>query len=372
MTKFWTLLLAAVALLAAALLGARYSGVDIAGWSGFSRLTATGEAPKQQAKPQGGKRGPAPVETQKAALARISDDIGAIGTLLADESVAIAPETSGRVAKVMFEDGAAVEAGTPLFRFDTDLAQSDLEEARARLRLAEANYQRNEKLRKSGNVAESAFEEALSGRDVARAAVESAEVRLAKLTISAPFSGRLGFRTVSEGAYVTAGTPLVQLDKVDQLQVSFSVPELAQQALAAAERVDVVADALPGERFTVVISAPSIDVNGRALQVRAELANEGGKLRPGLLVRVTVKGPEREAVMVPEAAIVQRGQGAILFKVVDGKAQQLRVSLGKRQQGMVELREGVAAGDVVVTAGNARLSDGAEVEIVSTAASAAE
>jgi membrane fusion protein (multidrug efflux system) len=274
----------------------------------------------------------------------------------------------------LFEDGAAVEAGTPLFRFDTDLAQSDLEEARARLRLAEANYERNQKLRKSGNVAESAYEEALSGRDVARAAVQSAEVRLAKLTIPAPFSGRLGFRTVSEGAYVTAGTPLVQLDKVDRLQVSFSVPELSQRALEAAERVEVVADALPGESFTAEISAlaPVIDVNGRALQVRAELANEGMKLRPGLLVRVTVKGPPREAVMVPEAAIVQRGQGAIVFKVVDGKAQQLRVSLGKRMRGLVEVREGLSAGDVVVTAGNARLSDGAEVQIVSTAASAAE
>ena len=371
--KFWTLLLAAAVLLAAAALGARYSGVDIASWSGLSRFTAAGKAPQPQA---GGpaKRGPAPVETQKAALSSISDDIGAIGTLLADESVAIAPETSGRVAKVMFEDGASVEAGTPLFRFDTDLAQSDLEEARARLRLAEANYQRNEKLRKSGNVAESAFEEALSGRDVARAAVQSAEVRLAKLTIAAPFSGKLGFRTVSEGAYVTAGTPLVQLDKVDRLQVSFSVPELSQRALEAAERVEVVADALPGESFTAEISAlaPVIDVNGRALQVRAELANEGLKLRPGLLVRVTVKGPPREAVMVPEAAIVQRGQGAVVFKVVDGKAQQLRVSLGKREKGMVEVREGLAAGDVVVTAGNARLSDGAEVQIVSPAASAAE
>lgn len=373
MTKFWIVFLAGLALLAAAAFGVRYAGIDLAGLSGLSRFTATGEAPQRQGGGQG-RRGPAAVETQKAALSGISDDIGAIGTLLADESVAIAPETSGRVAKVLFEDGAAVEAGTPLFRFDTDLAQSDLEEARARLRLAEANYQRNQKLRKSGNVAESAYEEALSGRDVARAAVQSAEVRLAKLTISAPFSGRLGFRTVSEGAYVTAGTPLVQLDKVDRLQVSFSVPELSQQALAAAKSVEVVADALPGESFTAEISAlaPVIDVNGRALQVRAEIANDGMKLRPGLLVRVTVKGPPREAVMVPEAAIVQRGQGAIVFTVVDGKAQQLRVSLGKREKGMVEVREGVSAGDVVVTAGNARLSDGAEVQIVSAAASAAE
>ena len=98
----------------------------------------------------------------------------ALGTLLADESVAIAPETSGRVAKILFADGAPVEKGTPLFQFDTDLAQSDLAEAKARLQLAEASFARNQKLRQSGNVAQSAYDEALSARDVARAAVDAA------------------------------------------------------------------------------------------------------------------------------------------------------------------------------------------------------
>ena len=207
---------------------------------------------------------------------------------------------------------------------------------------------------------------------MARAAVVSSEVRLAKLTIAAPFSGTLGFRSVSEGAYVNAGTALVQLDKVDRLQVSFSVPELQQSAVEAARSVELVADALPGEIFTATISAlnPVIDVNGRALQVRAELDNSEMKLRPGLLVRVTVKGPEREAVLVPESAIVQRGEGALVYVVADNKVRQVRVTLGKRLEGKVEVREGVAAGDMVVTAGNSRLSDGAEVEVVSAAAAA--
>ena len=168
--RIWAFLLAGVVVLAAAAFGVRHYGIDLAALSGLQKVVAKGEAP---ARPSGQKpsRGPAPVETARAVTSRLSDDVGAIGTLLADETVAIAPETSGRVAKVLFEDGAAVKAGTPLFQFDTDLAQSELEEARARLRLAEANFARNQKLRKSGNVAESAYEEALSARDVARAAV---------------------------------------------------------------------------------------------------------------------------------------------------------------------------------------------------------
>ena len=199
-------------------------------------------------------------------------------------------------------------------------------------------------------------------------------MRLDKLTISAPFSGTLGFRSVSEGAYVTAGTTLVQLDKTDMLQVSFAVPELQQAAVTAARAVTFTADAVPGETFTAEISAlnPAIDVNGRALQVRAVVDNGAAKLRPGLLVRVTVKGPEREAVMVPEAAIVQRATGAVLYTVDGDKVTEVKVRLGKRADGKVEVLEGVKAGDAVVTAGNSQLSNGAKVEVVSTAAQAVE
>lgn len=369
--KILAYLLAGAVIVAAAAFGVRHYGIDVAALAGLGQQQAKGpDAPRQGG--QRAPRGPAPVETASAVSSQVSDDVSAIGTLLADETVAIAPETSGRVAKILFEDGSTVTAGTPLFQFDTDLAESDLAEAQARLRLAETSYERNQKLRKSGNVAESAYEEALSARDVARAAVQSAEVRLAKLTIAAPFSGTLGFRAISEGAYVNAGTELVQLDKTDRLKVSFSVPELQQQAVTAATSVELTADAVPGETFTAEISAlnPSIDVNGRALQVRGSLDNAARKLRPGLLVRVTVKGPAREAVMVPESAIVQRGQGAVLYVLEGSKVKEVRVSLGKRMDGKVEIREGVAAGDVVVTAGNTRLNNGAEVEVVSAAASA--
>ncbi|PZF77221.1 efflux transporter periplasmic adaptor subunit [Aestuariivirga litoralis] len=367
-------LLVGIAILAGAAFGVRHYEIDLAALTGFGStktVAAGGEAPQRQG---GGRanRGPAAVETARAATSRLSDDVSALGTLLSDESVEIAPETSGRVSRVLFADGAKVEKGTPLFQFDSDLAKSDLAEAEARLKLAEASFARNQKLRQSGNVAQSAYDEALSGRDVARAAVEAARVRLDKLTIAAPFSGTLGFRNVSEGAYVTAGTALVKLDKTDRLQVSFAVPELQQQAVMDAATVTFTADAVPGETFTATIDAlnPVIDVNGRALQVRADADNAAGRLRPGLLVRVAVKGPEREAVMVPESAVVQRAKGAMVYTLSGDKVTEVKVRLGKRVEGKVEVLDGIAAGDTVVTAGNAQLSNGAKVEVVSTAAAA--
>ena len=370
-------LLVAIAVVAAAAFGVRHYGIDVAALTGLSGPVKTQAAGGEAAKAQGAaraNRGPAAVETAKASASRLSDDVLALGTLLSDESVAIAPETSGRVARILFEDGAKVETGTPLFRFDSDLAQADLSEAKARLQLAEASFARIQKLRSSGNVAQNAYDEALSARDVARATVEAAQVRLDKLTISAPFPGTLGFRTVSEGAYVTAGTPLVQLDKTDTLQVSFAVPELQEKAVEAARTVSFTADALPGETFTAQISAlnPAIDVNGRALQVRALFDNAQGKLRPGLLVRVTVKGAEREAVMVPESAIVQRAKGAMIYTLAADKVTEVKARLGKRVEGMVEVVEGLKAGDTVVTAGNGQLTDGAKVEVVASAAAAGE
>jgi membrane fusion protein, multidrug efflux system len=367
----WLIAALCVFILAVVAFALRQANVDLVAMAGLQPTggtatvkTESADSSGQRSSPQG--RNALPVEIAKAHAAQISDDTGAIGTLLAEETVEIAPETSGRISAVLFKDGARVEAGQPLFQLDTELAAADLAEAQARLSLTETTFKRNETLRKSGNIAQSVFDAAETEREVARAAAESAQVRLDKLTVIAPFSGIAGFRNISVGAYVTAGTPLVKLDKVDLLKVKFSVPELVLSRIKLGQTIDVTADALPGENFSATISAidPSIDVNGRALQVRADLDNTALRLRPGLLVRVTVKGNQREAVVVPETAVNQRGDNSVVYLVRDSKAEEKQVRTGKREGGTVEIVEGIEAGADVVVAGNARLNDGAAVEIV--------
>lgn len=371
----WVLIAAAMLIVAVSAYVIRANGIDLVALSGISSLKPSAaqapSAPLAQGAAQPAQRRTAPVETAKASSASLSDDVNAIGTLLARESVAIAPETSGRIADILFEDGARVAAGAPLFKLDSDLANAALAEARARMVLAEANYGRSQTLRKSGNLAQSSFDAALYELEVARAAVETAIVHLNKLTISAPFSGTLGFRTVSEGAYVNAGTTLVELDQVDRLQASFSVPELQQALIKAGQKVAVTADALPGQTFSATISAidPSIDINGRALQLRAVLDNVDGMLKPGLLVRLTIKGVTRQTVTVPESAIVQRGSESFIFVAEDKTASERKVRLGKRMPGVIEILEGVDAGAEVVVAGTTRLSNGSAIEIIAPATS---
>ena len=321
---------------------------------------------------QPGTRGPTPVETAKAVSSRLTDDIYAIGNLLADESVAIAPETSGRVAEILFQDGDTVKGGQPLFKLDPELANAALVEARAKQALAQATYDRSQTLRRSGTAAQSTFDAANTDLQLAASAVATAEVMLKKLTVSAPFSGTLGFRKISLGAYVNAGTVLVQLDKIDTLKVSFAVPELEQKRIEVGQMVELTADAVPGETFLAKIIAiePSIDVNGRALQVRAALDNANLHLRPGLLVRVQVKGPERQAIVVPEAALIQRTDDAVVYLVKDKAAQEVKVQVGKRTAGTIEVIGSIAEGSDVVVAGATRLANGAKVEVVPPAKAA--
>ena len=370
----WLVVAVVFGLLAGAVAALRQTGVDLVSLTGLKSpqvAVAAGQSTQPATQRSGGAgRGALPVETAKAVSTQLSDDIGSIGTLLAEETVEIAPETSGRISAILFKDGEPVKAAQPLFQLDTELAKADLAEARARLSLAEATYARNQTLRKSGNVAQSVLEAAETELEMARAAADSTQVRLNKLTVLAPFDGVAGFRSVSVGAYVNAGTALVKLDKIDLLKVSFALPELVQSRISLDQTISLVADALPGETFQATISAidPTIDVNGRALQVRANLDNSRLLLKPGMLVRITVKGGQRSAVMVPETAILQRGDNAVIFVAHDSKAEEKEVRVGKREAGAIEVLEGIEAGAEVVVAGNTRLNNGAAIEVVAAPA----
>ena len=348
-----------------------------AGWvtSLWSHTSGKLAETQSQAEPKKRQAAPAsPVEVAAAAAKTMSDDITAVGSLLSDESVQIAAETSGRVAQIKFTEGDVVAAGTVLIKLDDALISAQVEDAEARLTLAQANYERAASLRKSGTASQTTLDTAQSELSVQKAVYDLIKTQQEKLSIKAPFPGVLGFRTISPGAYVTAGTPLVNLEKIDQLKVNFSVPEFYLSKLAVGQKIEITADALPGTLFEGTIYAidPAIDVNGRAIRVKATLANQDGKLRPGLLARITVKGTPRTAVTIPESALVPRGNDFLVYKTDNGKAKETKVLAGRRENGFVEILDGVEIGQQVVIAGQARLRDGVNVEIVSPAASAIE
>ena len=311
-------------------------------------------------------RGTIVVEVAAARQAKTASDIRAIGSLLSDEAVQIAPEIAGRVAEIAFKEGEPVKAGDVLVKLDDALAVADVADARARMTLASANNDRAVALSRTGNVTGRVKDEAVSNFQTSQAALELAQTRLAKHVLRAPFDGVVGVRTMSVGAFVNIGAPIVNLEKIDLLKLDFKVPENLLRMVGVGQKVDVTVDALPGRAFVGEIYAinPLVDVNGRALQLRARLNNTDGLLRPGLFARVVIRGvTEREVVLIPESAVVPKGGDTYVFRVESGKAYEKRVRLGERLNAEVEVIEGLEPKAIIVTAGQQKLHNGSDVAI---------
>lgn len=309
---------------------------------------------------------PTAVEVAKVVASDFSDDVAAVGTLKSNESVVLRPEVSGRVASIGFKDGAIVAKGAVLVVFDAAIQDAELEQAKANLALARSSYERNVELVGKKFLSQQALDASAATLKVQEAAVQLAEAKAAKMRIKAPFAGMVGLRNVSVGDYLKDGQDLINIEDVATLRVDFKLPENYLGRIGKGQSVEVVTDALPGERFKAVLDAidPMVDQNGRAISARARLDNAKGKLRPGMFVRVRLLFGERKGVlMVPEQAVVPGGQ-PMVFKVLDGKASLAKVKLGVRRAAQVEIVEGLAEGDLVVTAGQLKLREGAAVRPV--------
>lgn len=352
------------------------AGLAVLAYTAYSANRAPAAGPTAPAKAAGGPAAsfPTAVEVAKVSASDFDDDVSAVGTLKSNESVVLRPETAGRIASIGFKDGAIVAKGAVLVVLDAAIQDAELQQARANLGLAKSSYERNVELVGKKFLSQQALDSSAATLKVQEAAVQLAEAKAAKMRIRAPFTGMVGLRNVSVGDYLKDGQDLINIEDVATLRVDFRLPENYLGRLSKGQTLEVLSDALPGERFKAVLDAvdPLVDPNGRAISARARLDNAKGKLRPGMFVRVRLLFGERKGVlMVPEQAIVPGGQPAV-FKVLDGKAKLVKVKLGVRRAAQVEVAEGLAAGDLVVTAGQLKLREGAAVRPVGDGAPPAD
>jgi membrane fusion protein (multidrug efflux system) len=335
----------------------------------FHYVSASSSPPVPSSSAQAVRSTGAAVEAAQVLIDTVVEDLRAVGTLQPNESVVIAPEISGRVAKIAFREGELVKAGDVLIELDAVMLQAELDKVRSDLVLAQANQERSLTLAKQGINTQRARDEAQAAHQAAHANLALAEARLQKTTLTAPLSGVVGLRTVSNGAYVVPGQRLVELVEVDTLKVDFRVPELDAAQLKVGQSIIVTADAVPGASFDGKIYAidPIVDVNGRAIRLRAQVANPDRKLSPGFFARIRIVVEQRlNAVLVPESAVFPLAGKTLVYRVVDGRAVQTEVTLGLRRPGQVEVRSGLSAKDTVVKAGQQRLRDGATVQVVAS------
>jgi membrane fusion protein (multidrug efflux system) len=317
--------------------------------------------------PAKGPAGPTVVEAMVVQPTPVTEELQAVGSLRSNESVLLRPEVAGRIAAIGFRDGQWVKRGQVLVALDASLNEAEVAKARAELNLAQSNLKRTEDLASKQFVSGSAQDTAASNVQVLEANLRLAQARLAKMRIVAPFDGVVGIRNVSVGDFVRDGADLVNVEDIGTLKVDFRLPERDFTRVKVGQPVLVAADALPGETWRGTLEAinPRVDANGRSLELRARLANTGGKLKPGMFVRVrAVVGERPNAILVPEEAIVPAGEEFYVFKVVDGVARRIKVALGVRRDAKVEIVEGLAPGDQVVTLGMRLFRDGQPVRVV--------
>ena len=335
-------------------------------------LAACSEAEKPGAGGGPAARPALPVVTATADTRPMSERVRAVGTLQANASVMIRPELAARVERIHFQEGRPVAAGQVLITLDAAEYRAQVAQTEATVEANRLTFERAADMVRTNMVSQQDYDQARARLAESRALLERHRVMLEKTTLRAPFDGVAGLRLVSPGAYVQPGQDLVNLEDLDPLKIEFRVPERHAAALTVGRPLTLRVDAVPGGAFTGEIYAidPRLDAATRTFALRGRVPNGDGQLRPGMFAQVELTvGEHPQALVIPEQAIVPRGERLYVFRVTDGTVALVPVVTGLREPGIVEVVQGLAVGDTVVTEGQMKLRDG--VPVTATAQDAA-
>lgn len=295
--------------------------------------------------------------------------VEALGNARANESIDVRPKISETVTAIRFEEGQWVETGNVLVELQNAEALAAVAAAKAALVESDSQFRRSNELFKTKAVSASALEQIKAQRDADRAALDAAESRLADTVVKAPFAGRLGLRRVSLGSLVTPTTVITTLDDNQTIKLDFDVPETALAQVSKGLSIVARSAAYPEQRFEGIVSSVDtrVDPISRTITVRAQLPNDGGLLRPGMFMVVTLLKEDVQALMVPEQAIVPEQNQQFVF-VVDGEGivERREVKTGRRRPGQVEILSGLVAGEQVIVEGTQKARPGSPVQVVET------
>lgn len=304
------------------------------------------------------------VDTVTVAPSKLTETLTATGTLLPRESVELQSERAGVVREIAFVEGRPVKAGTVLVRIDDSELRAELERAKARLALDTASEQRQRALLESSGTSRATYDTSVASLRTARAEANLIEAQIAKTAIRAPFDGVPGLRHVSVGSYVTPGTRIVSFTDTAALKLDFGIPERYAAYVEAGQDVTfrIVGRS---ESFQARIYAiePAVEVATRSILLRAEVPNPEDRLRPGAFAEVKVVLADiPDAIAIPAMALVPGLRQQSVFVFENGKAESRSVQIGLRTPDAVQIIEGLAPGDRVITTGILQLRSGMRVE----------
>lgn len=304
------------------------------------------------------------VITAVATIEPMGIEIEAVGTTRANESVQLTSKASNIITKIAFDEGAEVARGAILVEMENDEARADLAESEAALADSQSQYNRSRDLFASQALSMAELDQIEAALKADQARVAAARARLADTVIRAPFSGRTGFRLVSVGSYVSAGTLITTLDDTSRIKLDFTVPETFLFLLRRGLPVTASATGLPNEKFSGEVTNldSRVDPVTRSIIVRAEIPNPEGTLRQGMFMTVSLQGDVVPTLLVPEGAIVPEQGRTFVFVVRGSVVERREVHIGKRRPGEVEIVDGLVENEHIVVEGTQNIRDGSIVE----------
>jgi membrane fusion protein (multidrug efflux system) len=312
----------------------------------------------------GGKGAATAVQISVLKSEKLADKISSVGTILPNERIDVRTEISGRVREIHFKEGARVKKGELLVKIDDRELAAQLAKAKSELEISKKENERQTDLYAQKVSSQREYDTAANNLGVAQAQFDLISVQINKTDLRAPFDGVVGLRNVSEGEFITSSTLITTLSEDQPVKVDFTVPERYASNVVKGDVVHFTVEGTSRVFDATVYALESIiDPETRSLGVRATSPNSDGALVPGAFAEVEVLMPERVAVTVPSFTLVPELRGQHVFLYHGGKATAVTVKTGLRTEDRVEITNGLAAGDTLITSGILQLKPGAPVTI---------
>lgn len=300
--------------------------------------------------------------------ASLVEAIQATGTVMANEEVELKAEESGRLMKIFFQEGSEISKGSPLFQIDDRDFRAQAQNVQVNLNLAKKELERNTSLLNAEAISQEAYDASANKAASLQAELDILNVRIDRCLVKAPFSGRIGLRQVSEGAYISVGQALVSLVKERPLKIEFEVPEIYASRIQKNMPLEAFVASSSDTLFAVIYAfEASINSGNRNLKVRALCDNESKAIVPGTYVSVSLQLDEvKEAILVPTEAVVPELNGQKVYLVKDGVVKSQPITTGLRRTSDIQVVSGLNLGDSILLTGILQARDGMPVQPVET------
>ncbi|GAA5522931.1 efflux RND transporter periplasmic adaptor subunit [Aliifodinibius salicampi] len=311
---------------------------------------------------------PLQVEVAVAEPTTLQRKISSTGSILANETVDLRSEVSGKITSIFLKEGQSVQEGDLLIKINDSELQAQLDRAKHRLALAEQREGRQAKLLAEGGISQEDYDATLNEVNVLRSEVNLIEAQIDKTEIRAPFDGRVGLKYVSDGSYISPTTRIASLQNIDPVKIDFSIPERYYNQVQNGDKivfdVQTAEQSFEGDIYAI---EPAIERNTRSVQIRARSDNKEALLLPGSFADIElILESSDNALTVPTISLVPELGGQYIYLYRDGKVVKQEVKTGIRSESQVEIVEGLNPGDSVLTTGLLQVREGMAVEISGT------